>query len=171
MLCVDVNDENRVEKLSEGLKELLSGVKPVVLCVGCEKVLGDSLGPMVGSKLIEGVKGDVVVYGMMSGNVNAKNLMIASQMIKLLHEDRALIVVDAALGHKEEIGTIQLYSHGLFPGSATNKNLPCVGDVSIVGVVNQKICAFEMTMLYTAKQMMITNMAQTIFEALNRAFG
>ena len=65
-----------------------------------------------------------------------------------------------------EVGTIQIYNHGLYPGSATNKNLPCVGDLSIVGVVNQKMCAFDLSMLYTAKFKMINDMARKISNAI-----
>ena len=87
-------------------------------------------------------------------------------MIKVLHPDRTLLCIDAALGVTSEVGTIQIYDHGLYPGSATNKNLPCVGDLSIVGVVNHKMHAFELSMLYTAKFNLINNMAQAISTAI-----
>ena len=166
MVSVDVNDKNCAQKLQNGLSELLKDKKIVVLCIGSDKVVGDSLGPAIGSLLIEGLKTDVIVYGTLQNNVNAKNLMLVKQMIKVLHPDRLLLCSDAALGVVGEVGTIQIYTHGLYPGSATNKNLPCIGDLSIVGVVNQKMCAFELSMLYTAKFKMINDMAHTISNAI-----
>ena len=158
MLCVDVKDENCIQKLKASLKGLLQNKKLVVLCIGSDKVVGDSLGPAIGTMLIEGLQTDVIVYGSLAVNVNAKNLLLVRQMIKTLHPDRTLLCIDAALGQTCEIGTIQIYDHGLYPGSATNKNLPCVGDLSIVGVVNHKMRAFELSMLYTAKYNLINDM-------------
>ena len=162
MVSVDINDVNCAEKLRCKLKPLLTDKKIVVLCIGTDKVVGDSLGPSVGSLLIEKLNCDVIVYGTLQTNVNAKNLLLVKEMIKTLHPERILLCIDSALGVASEVGTIQIYPHGLYPGSATNKNLPCVGDLSIVGVVNQKMCAFELSMLYTAKFNLINDMAQTI---------
>ncbi|MBR2029492.1 MAG: spore protease YyaC [Clostridia bacterium] len=162
MVSVDIKDEKCIEKLECKLKSLLKDKKVVVLCIGSDKVVGDSLGPSVGTMLLDGLNSDVIVYGTLQTNVNAKNLLLVKEMIKVLHPDRTLLCIDAALGVASEVGTIQIYNHGLYPGSATNKNLPCVGDLSIVGVVNQKMCAFELSMLYTAKFNLINQMAQTI---------
>ena len=63
MVCVDVNDKNCVEKLSNGLKNILTNKKIVVLCIGSDKVVGDSLGPAIGTMLIDGLQTDVIVYG------------------------------------------------------------------------------------------------------------
>ena len=166
MLCVDVKDKKCIEKLKDNLNGLLKNKKIVVLCIGSDKVIGDSLGPAIGSLLIDGLQTDVIVYGSLQVNVNAKNLLLVKQMIKALHPDRLLLCIDAALGLTSEIGTIQIYNHGLYPGSATNKNLPCIGDLSIIGVVNHKMRAFELSMLYTAKYNLVNDMAQAISKAI-----
>jgi len=166
MVSVDINDKNCIEKLSKGLLPHLEGKKIVVLCIGSEKVVGDSLGPATGTMLVNALDSDVIVYGMLDGNVNAKNLLLVKNMIKTLHRDRLLVAIDAALGTSSEVGTVQIYQHGLYPGSATNKNLPCIGDLSIVGIVNQKICAFELSMLYTAKFKIVNDMAQAISQSI-----
>lgn len=171
MYSVDVNDTNCIQKLKEKLALLIGKQKLVVLCIGCDRVAGDSLGPMIGTKLVEQLDKDVIVYGMMDSNINAKNLMLVKDMIKELHYDRILLVVDAALGRTAEVGTIQIYSHGLYPGSATNKNLPCVGDISIVGIVNEKINAFGLSMLYTARQQTVNFMAKVISESIAGAIA
>ena len=171
MFSVDVNDINCVQKLKEKLSLLIGGQKLVVLCIGCDRVTGDSLGPMTGTRLIEQLDKDVIVYGMIDSNINAKNLLLVKDMIREFHDDRMLLVVDAALGHTSEVGTIQIYSHGLYPGSATNKNLPCVGDISIVGIVNEKINAFGLSMLYTARQQTVNSMANAISESIAKALA
>lgn len=169
MLSVDVNDENCFERLKIHLEGLLRGQKAVILCVGSEKVGGDMLGPLVGSKLLDKLGGNAIVYGVLDGNITASNLIFAVNLIKTLHEDRLLVVIDAALGGQGEVGTIQVYGHGLRPGSATNKNLPCVGDISIIGVVNRKICAFELSMLYTARRAMVDKMSDIISDSVAQA--
>jgi len=171
MFSVDVNDTNCVEKLKNKLALLIGNQKLVILCIGCDRVAGDSLGPMIGTRLIESLDKDVIVYGMIDNNINAKNLLLVKNMIKELHYDRILLVIDAALGRTAEVGTIQIYSHGLYPGSATNKNLPCVGDISIVGIVNEKINAFGLSMLYTARQQTVNSMAQAISDSITQAIA
>ena len=167
MVSVDVNDKNCIDKLSKGLLPYVKDKKLVFLCIGSQKVIGDSLGPSVGTMLLDSLSGDVFVYGLIDNNINAKNLLLVKEMIKTLHGDRILIAIDAALGCACEVGKIQIYNHGLYPGSATNKNLPCVGDLSIVGIVNQKLRTLEMSMLFTAKIDMINKMAHTICDTIS----
>ena len=96
MFSVDVYDSNCVQKLKDKLSLLIGKQKLVVLCIGCDRVAGDSLGPMIGTKLIEQLDKDVIVYGMVDNNINAKNLLLVKDMIRELHYDRMLLVVDAA---------------------------------------------------------------------------
>ena len=47
-----------------------------------------------------------------------------------------IIAVDACLGHLQNIGKVFIQDKPLKPGSAVNKDLPLVGDLSITGIVN-----------------------------------
>ena len=55
------------------------------------------------------------------------------------------MVIDAALGRIEDIGTIKICPGGIKPGLGVNKDLPIVGDVSIIGVVGEKKKCSDMT--------------------------
>ena len=47
-----------------------------------------------------------------------------------------IIAIDASLGMANHIGFITLGEGSLYPGIGVNKELPCVGDIFITGIVN-----------------------------------
>ncbi len=168
MVSVDIRMQASALRASECLRNFLYGKRPVFLCIGSDKVIGDSLGPMVGSKLVEHSGG--FVYGMLGKNVNALNLNYAAEFIRALHRDCCLVVVDSAIGEGSEVGTVQMYRGGLFPGAATNKNLPKIGDVSILGVVSERGIN-EFLQLQTTKVSLVEQMSEFIFRAIQTAVG
>ncbi|MBQ2723500.1 MAG: spore protease YyaC [Clostridia bacterium] len=110
----------------------------VFLCVGCDKVFSDSLGPKVGTLLNLYMKHPLFVYGVEGNCITAKNLLHCYNFVKSLHKNKRLVVIDAAVGTPEQVGCVQVFNGGLEPGAATNKNLPKIGDVAVVGVVGEK---------------------------------
>lgn len=110
----------------------------VYMCIGTEHILSDSLGPRVGMMLMEQTKKPLFVYGYTGSNINAVNLLTAYQLIKLIHPDKKVVVIDAAVGDTTEVGSVQILEGGMLPGAATNKNLPNIGDYSILGIVAMK---------------------------------
>jgi len=108
------------------------------MCIGTDKVFSDSLGPRVGSLLNSKMTTPTFVYGICSQNITAENLLYSYRFIKAMHPKNQIVVIDAAVGTYEQIGKIQLSDGGIVPGAATNKNLPSVGDLSIVGIVADK---------------------------------
>ncbi|MBO5866746.1 MAG: DUF1256 domain-containing protein, partial [Clostridia bacterium] len=76
--------------------------------------------------------------GLQGANIHAQNLGRATQIIKRLHPDALLLVVDAAVGDQEQVGKIQLMDSNIIPGAATKKQLAGVGDIAIVGIVANK---------------------------------
>lgn len=124
------------EIASSRLSQLLPDNNSVVyMCIGCDRVIADSLGPRVGTILQEKMKTPLYVYGLFNSNINAINLIKAHNLIKVFHPDRKIVVIDAAVGDQSEVGAISFSAKPLRPGSATNKNLPAVGDYSIMGIV------------------------------------
>lgn len=110
----------------------------VYMCIGTEQILSDSLGPRVGLILMEQEIKPLFVYGYTGSNINALNLLKAYRIIKLLHPDKKVVVIDAAVGDTTEVGSVQIMQGGTAPGAATNKNLPNIGDYSILGIVGMK---------------------------------
>lgn len=105
--------------------------------VGSDGNIGDSLAPLCGS-LLKINSGKTFVYGNLFSTICAKEVPYAVQFIKKCHPDTLTIVIDAALGKKEDVGVIKVQSGGIKPGLGVNKNLPKTGDISVLGVLGEK---------------------------------
>lgn len=108
--------------------------RPVILCIGCEKVSGDMLGPLVGSILSDDFSIDAYVYGTLVKPVNGVNIGKYINLISNLHDESIIISVDAAVGGKDEIGKIKLKDDGVIAGAALGRKDKVKG-IGIVGVV------------------------------------
>lgn len=115
----------------------LAANKPVILCIGTTNVVGDSLGPIVGDRLINEYNIDAYVYGKTTKPVNGINYEKYVKHIKTHHKNSLVIAVDACLGKKNDIGRVKYAIKGLKAGAALNKNLARIGDIGILGVVAQ----------------------------------
>lgn len=110
------------------IKNGFSDIAPVLLCIGSDRVTGDSLGPMVGSALEERYKKSIPVFGTLKMPVHALNLEETIDAIHLHFPDHPLIAVDASFGTKEHLGCITAGKGSLTPGAGVDKNLIAVGD-------------------------------------------
>ncbi|MGI6228742.1 MAG: spore protease YyaC [Christensenellales bacterium] len=110
---------------------------PVILCIGSESVMGDSLGPSVGTLLKESYNLPVFVYGSEGSPVHAKNLKETLEFIETVHEGSVVIAVDACLGAEEDKGKIKIRRGGVKAGRAVKKNLGAAGDIGVLGVVEE----------------------------------
>ena len=109
----------------------------VVLCIGSNKIIGDSLGPRTAEKLSLVTK-DCIIYGNMKHSVNGTNLPEYVDMLNKKHPDSTIIAVDACLTtKKEDVGTAKLLPHGVTAGKAVKKNAPSVGTFSVIGIVGE----------------------------------
>ena len=108
---------------------------PVVLCIGSDRVTGDSLGPMVGSALRERYQKSIPVFGTLEMPVHALNLNHILHEIHVLWDGHPLIAVDASFGCKEHLGYISAGRGSLCPGAGVDKELCAVGDFFITGIV------------------------------------
>ncbi|MCH5161061.1 MAG: spore protease YyaC [Clostridiales bacterium] len=113
---------------------LTLGARPVVLCIGSDRVTGDCLGPIVGQMLIER-NVDAYVYGCLEKPVTALNLKDCIKNIKIAHGDKKVLAVDSSVGKSSDVGKIRIAFGAIAPGSADGKKLPKVGDVSITATV------------------------------------
>ncbi len=124
--------------IGEALKRCVAqNKKPLFVCIGSDLVLGDSLGPLVGTKLLES-KLSSFVYGTLSSPITAKEVEYAREYLKVLHPNSVIIAIDAAVGEENDVGLIKVINKGLKPGLGVNKKLNSIGDISIIGVVAGK---------------------------------
>lgn len=101
-------------------------------CIGTDRATGDCLGPLVGTNLKRlGYK----VLGTLDDPLHAQNLIQKLNRVSIYKPD-IVVAIDACLGKLEEIGNISLSNSPLEPGAALHKDLPAVGDISIMGIVN-----------------------------------
>ncbi len=111
--------------------------KPVFICIGSDLVLGDSLGPLVGT-LLKKKNIQSYVYGTLNFPITAKEVEYARTYLKQMHPASISVAIDAAVGNEEDVGLIRVINKGLKPGLGVDKNLGIVGDISIVGIVASK---------------------------------
>ena len=113
-----------------------SGRRQVVfLCIGTDRSTGDSLGPLIGSRLEAGEISNVVVIGTLEHPVHAVNLDRTLEHIEEHYPDAIIIAVDAAVGRWDHVGLVTLEKGPLRPGLGVRKELAAVGDISITGIV------------------------------------
>lgn len=139
-LTVNLHEICAREKISQHLLYLSKkqeglNIRPIViLCIGSDRYTGDALGPLVGSDLKENTS--FIVYGSLDYPIHAGNLVETINLIKHQYHHPLIIAIDACLGKASEIGNIEVWEGGLQAGIAVGNNLPYVGDISIIGVVN-----------------------------------
>lgn len=110
----------------------------IFLCVGSDKVIGDTYGPLVGHKLKENFKNmynNIEVYGTLEEPISAVNLEKKVKEIYQKYSHPCIIAIDSAFGREDKIGSIFVSDTKMQCGKATGKNMIKVGDISIKGIV------------------------------------
>lgn len=151
------------EYLSNVLEDVLkdngyeSGRDLVIMCVGTNKCVGDSLGAFVGSYLDDM---DIFnVYGTLIEPVHALNLHRIENNIYKEYENPFILAVDAGVGKEESVGRIYIKDYSLKPGTGMDKDLGEVGDVHIQGIVCEEGCSLD---LFSVELSFIKGMAGLI---------
>jgi putative sporulation protein YyaC len=169
-LVLDSSSKNSVFKLRDTLsKEIYPIVKSgrpiVLLCIGTDRSTGDSLGPLVGDKLKFLIQDRVFLYGTLQEPVHAKNLSSIINEVDIRFKNPFIIAIDACLGSIQNVGKIIIESKPLRPGSALNKDLPQVGDLSITGIVNIS-GAMEFMVLQNTRLFTVMQLVEVIYKGL-----
>lgn len=162
---IDKVKENHL--IQELLDKLYYKPKPIILCLGSEKVIADSLGPLVGYFLQEQYKINTFVYGSLNRAINSNNFIYYYNHILLKHKNQPILVIDASLGALEKLGTIQIKNSGIV--FANNKYAKQVGDVSITGIVLPEGLHCKLLLKQT-KLAFIYNMAQEIASVIYHTY-
>lgn len=160
--------------ISEIAKKIYSylpknGTKEIILlCIGTDRSTGDSLGPLVGTKLLERGFKHFDVHGTLNNPVHAKNLEDTISMIQGKYDDPFIIGIDACLGRPASVGYMTVAKGPVRPGTAVNKQLPSVGNIHITGIVN--VNGFMETMvLQNTRLSLVMDMADIISRAIYRS--
>lgn len=153
--------------LTNMIKQRYDQQQLVIVCIGTDRSTGDSLGPLVGSRLqsLLSTK-SCPVYGTLEQPVHAVNLTETIALINRLYTNPFIIAVDACLGQLSSVGMVTVGSGPLKPGAGVNKTLPEVGDIHITGVVN--VGGFmEYFVLQNTRLSVVMRMAECIAQSLS----
>lgn len=113
--------------------------KLIFLCIGTDRVIGDSFGPLVGHKLQYLFKEEenIKVIGSLDNIICTHNISKIINEINNTYPDSFLVAIDAALSNRNNIGEIVISNNSLSVRSCFSKNNILVGDMSIKGVVSR----------------------------------
>lgn len=164
-----INRKNYSE-IAKAINVTLGKEKPVIICVGSDLSVGDSLGPFVGTRLTENENNDYFVYGTLENPITAKEVKTINEKIKRMHPFSKVLVVDAALGKNSEIGYIKVFEGGIKPGLGVKKDLPLIGDVSIIAIVGEYQSNYY-SLSGKERLNAVYLMGQDIAKAINIAFN
>ena len=139
---------------------------PVILCIGSDLSVGDSLGPVTGTKLKEKLSGlNCFVYGTLAKPITAHEVKYMNEFLRATHPGCPIIAVDAAVGLAGDIGLIKIAKKAIKPGSGANKKLSKVGDVSVMGIVAER-SVFNYSLFSATRLNIIYKMAEIISEGI-----
>lgn len=164
---VNYTNEMAYYNLSNFLKDYINS-KTLLLCIGTDRCIGDSLGPMVGTMLKSSFF-PLPIFGTIKHPIHALNLEAQLKALKETHKDYKIIGVDACIGDSDFIGEIQIRNYPIHPGKGVGKSLPDVGDCSIVGIVD----SCDTSELFTNRNIrldLIMDMASIISKAIIHSY-
>lgn len=147
-------------------KSTPEGAAPVILCIGSDLSVGDSLGPVTGTKLKQALSGlNCYVYGTLAKPITAHEVKYMNDFLRLTHPESPIIAIDAAVGNAGDIGLIKVARRGLRPGSGANKRLAKVGDVSIMGIIAEQ-SVFNYSLFSATRLNVIYKMSEIIADGV-----
>jgi len=135
---------NFVQDFSIVLREKIKDLeisKLIFLCIGTDRIIGDSFGPLVGYKLQHFFKDEenIKVIGSLNNIICMHNISRIIDEISNTYPDSFLIAIDAALSNKNNIGKIIVSKNSIDVGSSFNRKGIYVGNVSIKGIVSKNL--------------------------------
>lgn len=137
----------------------------VILCIGSDRITGDSLGPLVGHSLAKVRLPHTHIYGTLARPVHALNLNETVDMLYRQHPHSLIVAIDASLGNRNHLGFLTVSKSALEPGLGVRKKLPPVGDISITGIVNTS-GTFDHFLLQTTRLATVVRMADSIVSGI-----
>ena len=112
----------------------------IFLCIGTDRITGDTFGPLVGYKLDRLFKdtSKINIIGNLSQPVCCNNIENVINSINEQYNNPFIVAIDSALSIvPENIGRIKVSEGGLCVGSGLDKNNVHIGDMNIKGIVGR----------------------------------
>jgi putative sporulation protein YyaC len=129
--------ETNYKVISKDIYEsfLKSGKKNVVLlCIGCCTAIGDSLGPLVGEKVVNSFK-HIKAYGTPNNEINGRTYREYYSKIIRKNPCSFYIAVDAMISSNYSIGSLVYSETPIYPCKGFGVQSLSMGNVSIKGSI------------------------------------
>lgn len=123
-------EENKVTKFSN----------IVFLCIGTDRIKGDSIGPIIGSKIKKMENEYIKIYGTLEKNLDFSNAKHVIDEVYNIYNNPFIITIDAALCKENKVGKIYLNSGHIKIGKALDKSISFYSNINIkciVGIYNE----------------------------------
>lgn len=151
------------------ISDLIAGIDGPILFfnVGTDMVLGDMYGPLVGTLLSESQfpREDAVIVGTLNEPVHATNIAEKINDVKRKFRDHTTLALDAAVG--EVVGRMSIEEGMLVAGRGTGKNLPPIGDYTIMAVTCPKYVESTIeAMSYHTRGSLVYSLARRTTDAI-----
>ncbi len=109
----------------------------IFLCIGTSKIIGDAIGPILGSNLKDIENEFIHIYGTIEKNVHFNNTKNIIESINRNYINPCIISIDAALSNNNSIGDIIIGRGFIKLGKALDKNFGVYCDVNIKCIVGK----------------------------------
>lgn len=103
----------------------------IIVNIGTDKCTGDSFAPFLGSYL-EDKDYSIKFYGTLENPIHALNIHEELDVIKNTHKGAFIIGLDSAMSSACDVGNVTIRNKPIEAGAGVGKDLPSVGDVSII---------------------------------------
>lgn len=107
-----------------------------IMCIGSDLYIGDAFGPLVGTFLSNNVFLENKVYGTLKNPITSRNIKDMILKVQAENEGKRILVIDAMISKKLEVGDIIVMDNGISPGLGVDKVFPRIGDISLTCVVS-----------------------------------
>lgn len=136
--------QNRCFKFMEEFEKNLMDLEDnysniVILCIGTNTIIGDSVGPIVGSNLEHMENDNLKIYGNMKKTLNFSNAKNIINDIYRNYEKPYIITIDAALSSRKRVGEIILNKGYIKIGKALEKSICFYSNINIKCIVGRNM--------------------------------
>lgn len=107
----------------------------VFLCIGTSKIIGDAIGPILGSNLKDIENEFIHIYGTIENNLHFNNTKNIINNINRNYINPCIVSIDAALSNKNNIGDIVIGKGFIKLGKALDKNFGVYCNINIKCIV------------------------------------
>lgn len=143
----------------------------VILCIGTNKLIGDSIGPVVGQKLKEEkMKEKVCIYGDLKKSINFKNAKTVLEKIFKSYEKPFIITIDSALGIQTMINKIVVNKGIIRIGKSLGRSICYPSHITIKGVVGENKNTYEdnIKILNEVKPELISDLSDIMVDGIKQ---